>query len=129
MAKTETEIVEAHRTTLEAFTGKKAIIKLISKEEEILKIKTLSEIENAVQRFNSYSSIKEKNKCDELVTLRRIFCLLASFGHNNRQIQNHLSVSYDQVRHNLRQCKNHLQIDPDFIALYEKVKTILLSGY
>lgn len=129
MAKSEAEIIEAHRTTIEAMTGKKCQITLIDKEALILKTKSLEEIQNAVEKINvSFPSILVKRRSEELVQLRKLFCLFASYGSNNNQIRKFLKISYDQVRYYLRHSKNELQTDNDFKKQFEQVKSILLSG-
>lgn len=129
MAKTEAEILQAHRATIEAITGKKCEIVLIDKERLILKNKTLEEIKTAIEGINrNLPSILERKRSDDLVQLRKLFCLVASYGHNQNQIRKFLLISYDQVRYYLRQCKNHLQTDPEFVKQFEQVKAILLNA-
>lgn len=128
MAKSVDEILDAHKTTIEAITGKKCEIILIDKEVLILKRKSFLQILQAVETLNGSPSIFVKKKTDELVQLRKLFCLLASYGHNNKQISKFLQLSYDQVRYYQRHVKNDLQIDADFKQRFEQVKAFLLSS-
>lgn len=127
MAKTEAEIVEAHRTTIEALTGKKCFISLVAREELLLKEKSLDEIKAAVEKIG-FASVLSKSQTNETVALRKIFCLLASYGHNNNEVRKYLLISYDQVRYYLRHIHNDLQNDPDLKKQFDRVKSILLGN-
>lgn len=126
MAKTEAEIIEAHRTTLEALTGKKCVIELLSREEEILKTKSLVQIKNAIEKIAD-TSILAKKKTTNNVRLRKIFCLLASYGSNQNQIRKFLQVSYDLVRYYLRNIDNDMDADAEFKKQFDQAKALLLS--
>lgn len=127
MPKTESEILEAHRTTIEALTGKRCNIKLISKEDELLKAMHLDQIRVGVETVFDCSIFSKKRK-RELVLSRRSFCLFASLKHSQNEISDYLNFSYDAIRHCLRNGRYQLKNDPEFIEQHTQVKKILLGG-
>lgn len=127
--KSEAEILQAHKQTIEAFTGKECAITLISSEEKALKALTIPYI---LQQINtlSYFAIEGPNRETETCNYRQIFCLLATeAGYSLKQIaffltnkaapkkRNHTTVLY-----NVKTAKDRLQNSIEFKHLYQKIK-------
>lgn len=128
MAKTETEILDAHKRTIEVLTGKKCEITLVGKEEQILKEIPLNKMMIVVNGFSLIPIVSKGSNADT-VMYRKIFCLLAFHGHTQRAIKNSLNIHLDTVRYYLRNGKILLQNNNRFKQQYEQVKSTLLSGY
>jgi chromosomal replication initiation ATPase DnaA len=128
--KTVEQITEAHRKTIEVFTGKKCTIILHDREEEILKLVSLTEILLTVERYNntSFSLITETVNRD-IVKLRKIFCLLAAqCKYSARRIGTYLGKNdHTGILYNLRTGKDLLQTDDSFKQLFSTIKKDLLQ--
>jgi chromosomal replication initiation ATPase DnaA len=128
--KTVEQITEAHRKTIEVFTGKKCTIILHDREEEILKLVSLTEILLTVEKFNytSFSLVTETVNRD-VVKFRKIFCLLAAqCKYSARRIGTYLGKKdHSGILYNLRTGNDLLQTDEDFKHLFNTVKKDLLQ--
>jgi hypothetical protein len=123
--KTEAEILEAHKTTIEALTGKKCVITLIDPTDQVLKWLTLDEIETVVQQYNvSKNATLRTNYGDERLTdLKKIFTLIASrAGFSAKKIGEHLQhPNHTLSLYNLREAKRLVGRQENFKNLYETI--------
>lgn len=130
MAKTIDELTQAHKRTLEVFTGKHVQIILSDKQDELLKNKSLTEILLSVERYNpGTDSVVSPTVSREVVRLRKIFCLLANrAGYSAKKTgifldnRDHTTVTY-----NLRTGANLLNTDAKFQQLYNSILRALVG--
>lgn len=124
MSKTAAEIIEAHKRTIEVFTGKNCTIILTDRSAEQLRRKSLTDILLTAEKFNSASfSIVSEARIGEVIKLRKIFHLIAKkAGYSARQIGRFLNKNdHTLALHHIRTGKNLLQTDLKFKQLYEAV--------
>lgn len=126
--KTEAEILAAHKSTIELFTGKECDIKLISDEEKALKSLTLVAIQSVVNIY-SFLPVESRAKDPHTTSFRKIFVMIArEAGYNLSSIGNHLSNrKHNTILYNEQSGKNLLFSDTDFQTNYKRIKQILLQ--
>lgn len=127
MAKTTEQIIQAHKQTIEAYNpGKECSIVLIDKKDAGLKQLSLTEILNICEEHNTYGHfIKSKSRLADVVTIRRIFCLIAALkcGKSARSIGMFLNNTHTSILHHLSNGKN-LLINSD---KFKRLHTVILN--
>lgn len=86
----------------------------------------LLQIKNKVQDFNKKYRIDSASRLQELVFLRKIYCMVATdYKHTCTSIGRSLNRDHSTVLHNVKSGYNLLETDNEFRELYIKVtKTI-----
>lgn len=129
MSKTATEIIQAHKRTIEAFTKQECTIILTDRVEATLKTRTLTDILLTCEKFNTGSySINSKSRIREVVNLRKIFCLIAErAGYSARKTGMYLNTTHDNIIYLKNEGKEQLKKE-EFKRLYNTVLTECVSS-
>lgn len=129
MSKTVEEIAQAHKRTIEAYTGKSCTIIITDKEDAVLKKATLAELLTCVEKHNETIFAIGSDSIDRrVVKLRKIFCLLAAkAGYSAKKTGAFLNNrDHTTILYSLRTGRSLLSVDDGFKKLYLHVlqKTI-----
>jgi chromosomal replication initiation ATPase DnaA len=127
--KTETEIIAAHKSTIETFTGKQCDIKLISDEERIISRLTMHIILEYINCI-SIAPIEGAAQDRETSSLRKIFSLIASeAGHSSKSIGAFLNGrNHSTILYNLKTAKHLLTSDCVFKTSYDSIKSGIVQA-
>ena len=127
--KTAAEIIQAHKRTIEVYTGQECTIILTDRVEASLKRLSLSEILLMCEKYNATAfTIDSKSRLGEVVDLRKMFCLLANkAGYSARKTAMYLSTTHPAIMHLLREGERILSGDDNFKRLYNTVLSDLVD--
>lgn len=128
--KSDAQIIEVHKRTIEAYTKKECTIVLTDAFEKAIKRLSLYEIFMAVEKHNATShSIVSKSRKGDVVTLKKIFCLLAKqAGYSAKKTGVFLqNCNHVNVRHHIRSVEN--STDEEFNKQYQIIQTDILKQH